>query len=44
MMAKVVEPLTPAPPDLARLFADETFRALHGGWAKRWRTIKPGLF
>jgi len=44
MTAKVVEALgTPETPhsDLKRLFADESFRALHRGWSKQWPVVAP---
>lgn len=44
MLAKTVEPLAAPHPDLAGLFADDTFRALHVGWAKKWPVTERGTF
>ncbi|MCK5941201.1 MAG: tetratricopeptide repeat protein, partial [Planctomycetes bacterium] len=35
MTGRRIEPLQPPPPQLAALFADEAFRALHRGWSQR---------
>ncbi len=44
MLAKTVEPLAAPHPDLVGLFADEAFRVLHGGWAKKWPVSEHGTF
>lgn len=44
MLARAVEPLDAPHPDLAQLFADEEFRALHAGWVKKLPLVRPGAF
>jgi len=44
MLARVIEPLAAPHPDLVALFADEEFRALHAGWAKKLPTARAGAF
>lgn len=39
MTAKVVEKLAAPDPDLRALFADESFRALHRGWCRKWPQV-----
>ncbi len=42
MIAKVVESLDAPDVDLRELFADESFRALHRGWRKKWPVVATG--
>lgn len=44
MLARAIEPLAAPHPDLAALFADEEFRALHAGWAKKLPIVRAGAF